>query len=153
MNLRMFQFDTENYCYKLNEDFALFIDEVWNNGYDLDAEVTAYPQTSIKQKQIARRLLSAARRNGTIIVPDSCQSCGKLFSASNFNGHHNDYSKPLDVVWLCDKCHAQIHATGNYYTNVTESKTYYRKTLCKFSKLSWKQRKYTHKGTGSCNGC
>ena len=34
-------------------------------------------------------------------VPDCC---GKP------EGHHPDYSRPLDVVWLCDAHHKQAHA-------------------------------------------
>lgn len=36
-----------------------------------------------------------------------CEVCG----ASKVEAHHTDYSKPLEVMWLCRKHHAQIHRT------------------------------------------
>ncbi len=45
-----------------------------------------------------------------------CLICG---GHENVQGHHKDYSKPLDVVWLCVKCHHRVHATfpelGGHY--------------------------------------
>jgi hypothetical protein len=34
-----------------------------------------------------------------------CKLCGDI----NSHGHHPDYSKPLEVVWLCPKHHADLH--------------------------------------------
>lgn len=35
-----------------------------------------------------------------------CEFC----SAEEVHAHHKDYSKPLDVIWLCAKCHHRLHA-------------------------------------------
>jgi hypothetical protein len=34
-----------------------------------------------------------------------CQKCG----AEKTDGHHEDYNNPLDVMWLCHKCHINYH--------------------------------------------
>jgi hypothetical protein len=34
-----------------------------------------------------------------------CEACG----AEPAQGHHDDYSKPLEVRWLCPPCHANEH--------------------------------------------
>lgn len=39
---------------------------------------------------------------------EPCSICG---TTEHVHGHHKDYSKPLDVVWLCAKCHHRVHAT------------------------------------------
>ena len=39
------------------------------------------------------------------IKPLPCQFCG----SEKTEGHHPDYSRPLDVVWLCIPHHKQVH--------------------------------------------
>lgn len=53
----------------------------------------------------AHTVLNNAVRDGKIIKPDACEICG---SKSHIHAHHEDYSMPLLVVWLCARCHGQI---------------------------------------------
>ena len=39
------------------------------------------------------------------LVPKPCESCG----VTDVQAHHVDYSKPLDVRWLCRRHHMDIH--------------------------------------------
>jgi hypothetical protein len=36
----------------------------------------------------------------------ACQHCG---ATEHVHAHHEDYSKPLDVIWLCPSCHLDEH--------------------------------------------
>lgn len=44
---------------------------------------------------------------GAMVRPDHCEDCGR---ESLIQAHHPDYSKPLDVEWLCSGCHGRRHA-------------------------------------------
>src|SRR6185312_3724336 len=37
-----------------------------------------------------------------------CSICG---TTDGVHAHHRDYTRPLDVTWLCPKCHHRLHAT------------------------------------------
>lgn len=39
------------------------------------------------------------------IIKQPCKICGDL----NVQAHHNDYSKPLEVQWLCPTHHIEEH--------------------------------------------
>ena len=55
-------------------------------------------------------IYSNALRSGKIVPSDVCSRCGKIGAV---DGHHNDYSKPLDVIWLCRRCHVQEHKVAS----------------------------------------
>ena len=45
--------------------------------------------------------------SGELQYPDACERCGRV--TRDIHGHHDDYSKPLDVRWLCVVCHNRHH--------------------------------------------
>jgi len=59
----------------------------------------------LRFKHIARGILNKAIHWGKI-TKQPCEVCGK----KRVQAHHKDYSKPLEVIWLCRKHHRQIHA-------------------------------------------
>lgn len=67
-----------------------------------------------KHKSDARAKLNYAVKKGLIIRPDACSKCGKKApdEVKRIEAHHEDYSKPLDIVWLCGPCHFVIDGRG-----------------------------------------
>jgi len=59
------------------------------------------------QKRKARNLFQSAVRWGKL-KREPCVKCGDIKS----EGHHSDYSKPYDVIWLCKVHHGQVHWKG-----------------------------------------
>ncbi len=74
------------------------------------AERYASNKERYKAKEMIERLI-----NKGIIRRQPCVQCGK----ENSQGHHPDYSKPLEVVWLCQLHHSEEHRKLN---NLTEPK-------------------------------
>lgn len=59
------------------------------------------------EKDKAHKLVEKAIVSGKLIVPDFCSVCN---STKKLDAHHEDYSKPLDVVWICRQCHKDEHS-------------------------------------------
>lgn len=45
---------------------------------------------------------------GGITKSAFCEDC--KVTEKRLVAHHEDYAKPLDVVWLCDRCHKRRHS-------------------------------------------
>lgn len=59
----------------------------------------AYPE-----KHRAHEIVANALRTGRL-TRRPCEVCGE----ARAEGHHDDYSKPLDVRWLCRAHHMELH--------------------------------------------
>jgi len=57
-------------------------------------------------KTKARGKVGYALKTNSIQRPKNCTNC---LAKKELDAHHPDYSRPLDVVWLCRQCHADVH--------------------------------------------
>jgi hypothetical protein len=57
-------------------------------------------------KSAAHTLLNNAILAGKVEKLKHCSKCG---AEGRIEGHHRDYTRPLDVVWLCRQCHVNEH--------------------------------------------
>jgi len=69
-------------------------------------------------KYLAKTLLNNAVRDKRLKKPDKCSECGRK---CRIHGHHEDYYKPLEVIWLCQICHIKRHKEVNYDIRSNES--------------------------------
>lgn len=56
----------------------------------------------------AHQALDQALIAGKIQKPDHCSICGCSSDKHRIEAHHEDYSKPLDVIWCCTPCHRAL---------------------------------------------
>jgi hypothetical protein len=70
----------------------------------LNQEMVRAWRLADKRRGVAHRAVSRAIKRGTLVrVP-----CVKCNNEKSF-AHHEDYDKPLDVIWLCQVCHSKRH--------------------------------------------
>lgn len=70
---------------------------------ELDKLIHQRWKKQFPERRKAHEILGNAVRDGKV-VPQVCFICGNKAEA-----HHPDYSRPLDVVWLCSKHHKETH--------------------------------------------
>lgn len=68
------------------------------------AAKTAWAERN-KDKRKAHVITGNAIRDGRLIK-QPCEVCG---TTESIEAHHDDYSKPLDIRWLCTRHHADHH--------------------------------------------
>ena len=68
-----------------------------------------YKNYEAHKRKRANRALQCQVIKGNIVPPEKCEECGfKPIGYSykrRIEAHHEDYNKPLDVKWLCTRCH------------------------------------------------
>jgi hypothetical protein len=60
------------------------------------------------EKLTARSRVSSAVRDGRLIKRP-CVTCGAI----KVEAHHPDYSRPLEVIWLCSQHHRELGSQRN----------------------------------------
>lgn len=71
----------------------------------------------LKVKERARAVINHAVSRGELVRPSACEECsgpGREYKdgRAGIHAHHDDYSKPLEVRWLCGNCHDAVHGFG-----------------------------------------
>lgn len=86
-----------------NRDKLIGINRQWReDNREYFVEYRKRPEA--KAKANASNKINNAIRAGKM-TRDPCEVCGNPKS----EGHHDDYSKPLEVRWLCKKHHTEHH--------------------------------------------
>lgn len=79
---------------------------------------TGMNKSEYRKRRLARIKCYHAVESGKI-KKDSCIVCGSM----DVYAHHEDYNKPLDIIWLCMKHHCEYHRKiGSYSTNKNNKK-------------------------------
>ncbi len=66
------------------------------------------------EKIKTRYTINNALVAGKLTRPSPCEGCLKKRFAQ---AHHEDYSKPFEIDWLCKKCHVNVNKTGGVLSN------------------------------------
>lgn len=79
------------------------------NAYDRErskspTRIAAIRASRATEKKLATQAVYNALQHGRL-TREPCVVCGELKSEA----HHTDYSKQLDVMWLCRRHHAALH--------------------------------------------
>jgi len=70
------------------------------------AEAARQFRRAFPERESARTAVYRAVRKGRLIRPESCSKCR---SVCRLDAHHSDYSRQLEVEWLCRRCHREVH--------------------------------------------
>jgi len=74
----------------------------------INARMRKYQKDPVLRiRQYARAAVKRAIMYGRIIKLKNCSDCRK---ETKLQAHHEDYLKPLKIIWLCLPCHRLKHA-------------------------------------------
>lgn len=73
---------------------------------DAITTIVVTPTSTVAERIRAQGLVNHRVKAGKMPRPDRCQQCAKV---GRVDGHHEDYSRPAEVEWLCRSCHMKRH--------------------------------------------
>ena len=75
------------------------------------AQLTFAPYLAEDRKRAAWDAVKRAIRDGLIVASAACACCG---DARRLIAHHDSYERPLEVVFLCFRCHKTGHGLWGF---------------------------------------
>jgi len=81
------------------------------------------------ERALANFAVNNATKKGILIRPNECEICKQT---AKVHGHHQDYNKKLEVIWVCPQCHKNIHhpnKTNAYQKKYPDGRPSKRKVL------------------------
>lgn len=72
-----------------------------------------YNNISLHTKKRAQHLVEKAGKKN-LLIQKPCEVCGNnerfKDGRTGVQAHHDDYDRPLEIRWLCQKCHYEWHS-------------------------------------------
>ena len=75
----------------------------------MNSDLKGYSKATYGTRRRAYGRMRYALASGKVNKPILCENCDTKPLGRRLHGHHDDYSNPLSVVWLCSKCHYYEH--------------------------------------------
>lgn len=102
---RGFDYRCKSCLYSCTTDKIRCYRKNWNKKHksSISRAAQEYKKRNPK-KQKSRVIFHKALKKG-VIIKRPCQVCGEEKS----HGHHTNYNKPLEVMWLCAQHHKDAH--------------------------------------------
>lgn len=91
-------YSNQRHCLQCHADYM----REWRKTHPLTADQ--------RFKDSARSQVSVYVKRGKMARPSVCDACKQ---AGRIEAHHEDYAKPLEVIWLCRPCHSLLHRLGH----------------------------------------
>lgn len=104
--------DRKKYYRENKEKFANYVSKYQKNSPKYRQYQNKYlikKRKSYDQKFLSRQIVQLALKGKMIFKPSKCTKCE---NAERIEAHHEDYSRPLDIIWVCYQCHRQIHKSS-----------------------------------------
>jgi len=79
-----------------------------NSGYNIHMhEYMKEWKKNNPEKVAAHKTVALLLKSGILENPNQCSECKK--TTNYLDAHHEDYSKPTEIIWLCPRCHGEKH--------------------------------------------
>jgi hypothetical protein len=78
----------------------------YRRGREAPLQATRRSLAKYPEKRKARSILRYFLVKNPSYKPSECSVCNRT---GRIHGHHNNYDKPLEVIWVCPRCHTDIH--------------------------------------------